>query len=140
MILLIRDLRDVAVSYYFHETRRNRRFFPDREAPRFEGSISDFLRSDMGAVDNFIRFYNIWAANRHVPKGFLLLKYEDIHRQPHDELKRLLAFLGLPDVPDVIIQEAVEFSSFDNMRSMERDGVFTYPERLQPGDKNDEES
>jgi len=140
VVLLIRDLRDVAVSYYFHETRRTRRFYPDWEVAEFQGEISDFLRSDVGGVDHFIRFYNIWADNRNVPERLLLLKYEEIHSQPCAALQQLLAFLGIPDVPQAIVEDAVEFASFDKMRSMEEEGTFAHPHYMQPGDRGDENS
>lgn len=140
VILLIRDLRDVAVSYYFHETRRTKRFYPDWEVAQFQGEISDFLHSEVGGVDHFIRFYNIWADNRDVPERLLLLKYEEIHSQPCASLQQLLALLGLPDVPQAVVEDAVEFASFDKMRSMEEEGAFTHPHYMQPGDRSDEDS
>ena len=140
VVLLIRDLRDVAVSYYFHETRRTKRFYPDWEVAEFQGEISDFLHSSVGGVDHFIRFYNIWADNRDVPDDLLLLKYEEIHGQPCASLQQLLAFLGFPEVPESTVEDAVEFASFDKMRNMEKEGTFAHPHYMQPGDRGDEDS
>jgi len=140
VVLLIRDLRDVAVSYFFHETRRTKRFYPKWEVAGFQGEISEFLRSDVGGVDHFIRFYNVWADSRGVPEGLLVIKYEEMHRQPAAVLRQMLAFLELPDVADEVVADAVEFASFDSMRSMEEQGVFSHPHYMQPGDRDDEDS
>ena len=140
VVLLIRDLRDVAVSYYFHETRRTKRFYPKWEIAKFHGEISEFLHSDVGGVEHFVRFYNIWADNREVPDRVLLMKYEELRRDPADQLRRLLEFLGVEGVADATIGDAVEFSSFDKMKAMEKEGTFKHPHYMKPGDSADEES
>ncbi len=140
VILLIRDLRDVAVSYYFHETRRTKRFYPKWAVGGFDGGITEFLHSEIGGVRHFVRFYNIWAENRHVPQRLLLMKYEEIHQQPCEALEQLLSFLGLTDVSAQVIEEAVEFASFNKMRSMESQGSFAHPHYMKPGDRSDQES
>ena len=140
VILLIRDLRDVLVSYYFHETRRTKRFYPKWTVDSFNGGITEFLHSEIGGVRHFVRFYNIWAENRHLPANFLLMKYEEIHQQPHEALERLLKFLGLTEVARDVIEEAVDFASFNKMRSMEQQGAFVHPHYMKPGDVGDKES
>lgn len=140
VVLLIRDLRDVAVSYYFHETRRTKRFYPKWEIAKFHGEISEFLHSDVGGVEHFVRFYNIWADNREIPDCLLLMKYEELRRDPVHQLRRLLKFLGVEGVADETIGDAVEFSSFDKMKAMEKEGTFKHPHYMKPGDSTDEES
>ncbi len=110
VILLVRDLRDTAVSNYFQVTRRER---------RFEGDMSTYLRWPRGSVDGMIRYYNVWAAQRQVPRSFLLIRYEDVHEDPARELRRIAAFLGLADVTDATLAAAVEYGSFGAMKSRE---------------------
>ena len=140
VVLLIRDLRDVAVSYFFHETRRTKRFYPKWAVGTFNGGITEFLHSEIGGVRHFVRFYNIWAENRHLPESLLLLKYEEIHQQPCEALEQLLTFIGLADVPSSVIEEAVQFASFNKMRSMEQQGSFAHPHYMKPGNESDGES
>lgn len=130
VVLLVRDIRDVVVSNYFQKTRRNK---------GFRGDLPSFLRHPIGSVDTLIAYYNIWAENRHVPAGFLLVRYEDLHRDAPGELRRVLAFLGVRDVPDAVIDDAVRYASFDNMRRMEREGAFASG-ALRPADRKDPES
>ncbi len=130
VIFLARDLRDLAVSAYFQMTRRERRFGGDLEA---------FLRGPRGGVDTMIRFFNVWAENRDIPKDLLLLRYEDLHRNPRGELLRALSFCGLPEVADATLDAAVEAASFDRMRSLETAEASTSA-RLRPGEAADSES
>jgi hypothetical protein len=110
VILLVRDLRDTAVSNYFQVTRR---------AVRFDGDIATYLRWPRGSVDGMIRYYNAWAGQRKVPKGFLLVRYEDLQDDAPRELRRVAAFLGLHDVSVAALAEAVEYASFRAMKQRE---------------------
>jgi hypothetical protein len=136
VIFLCRDIRDAIVSYYFELIKRNT---VNPHYPHYEGNLSSFLHHDQGSVDTMIRYYNIWAENRHIPKGFLLVRYEDMHSQPEQELRRILDFIGLTHISDQIIQEAIIYASFNNMRKMEETAALD-SFRLRPGDKNDPES
>ncbi len=130
VILMVRDIRDLAVSTYFQMTRREN---------RFQGDITRFLRLQRGSVDTMIRFYNIWAENRDIPADFLLVRYEDLHADPHSQLRRVLEFVGVEQVSDETISSAVEFASFENMRKMEAaDSLGS--ERMRPKDQSDPES
>src|SRR5262249_15634528 len=82
---------------------------------------------------------NIWAANRHVPKSFLLMRYEDLHANAGAELARLLDFVGVGKVSADCIAEAVEFAQFSNMRKIESSGK-AGTSALVGGGGNDDES
>ncbi len=139
IIFLIRDPRDVIVSSYFEMKNRANIFgnnpYENRKAI-FEGTLPEFINRKVGGFDTILRYYNIWAANRHIPQDFLLVRYEDLKENPINELRRVLDFLGLKSVPEEIIAEAVVFASFDNMRKMESNGKFRSG-ILNPADKAD---
>jgi hypothetical protein len=130
VVYLARDIRDLAVSNYFEFTRR--RGQEDR-------GLSTYLRARRGSVDTMIRHYNIWAANRHVPADFHLVRYEDLHADSAGCLGDLLAFLGIANVDGATLRRAVEFASFDNMHRMECSGAFRH-RRLCPMNPGDRES
>lgn len=111
VILLTRDPRDVLVSSYFQKTKRN---------VTYKGELADYVREPAGSLDTNIAFYNIWMEQRGVPRGFLLVTYEDMRVQPGNVLRQCLDFLGFSDIPDAIVDEAVEFCSFENMKRRER--------------------
>jgi Sulfotransferase domain len=51
--------------------------------------------------------------------NFTLVRYEDMLRQPRDELARIARFLGI-DSSDERLAHAIERSSLDRMRSLEK--------------------
>lgn len=119
--LVVRDPRDVLVSFYYYE-----RF---GDAPSFSGSLGEFLRFDPSSapegsraarygVRAILHWMNAWAANRDVPERLHVASYEDFHHDTKSELARLCAFLGLTTSPEMI-DSAVQFGSFDNMRRLE---------------------
>ena len=130
IIFIAREVKDVLVSSYFQATKRT---------GKFDGPISDFIRTDKFGVKKVVTFYNIWHTNRQVPSEFLLLSYEEMHRNPGDALVRTLRVLGANGIDGATVEEVVEFARFDNMRKMEADGHFKDP-KMRPGDAGDEES
>jgi len=130
VVLLIRDLRDLAVSTYFQMTRREK---------RFTGSLGEFIRCHRGSVETMIRFYNIWADRYQDPLDFLLVRYEDLHADTKGELKRVVEFAGIHNMADSILSDAVDFARFDNLKQIEKKGRIT-AKRLGWTDKNDPES
>ncbi len=137
VVFLVRDPRDVLVSYYFQYTRRGAHQRAGEAA--YTGSMSDFIRHEIGGIDNIVTFYNAWAGQRDVPAAFLLLRYEDLHAAPVPELRKLLDFLGFPKADDAALERVLFYGSFDNMQRMERDNVFNSP-RLKAPDPKDPES
>ena len=82
--------------------------------------------------------FEIWHENRNVPRDFLLLRYEDMHRDPAGILRSLLRFMGLEHPDEQAIAAAVRYGAFENMRRLESSGSFEH--KMSPGDPDDEES
>ena len=110
VVFMVRDPRDVLVSSYFQKTRRN---------ANYQGRMEDYVRERRGGIETLVDFYNIWARNRDVPGDFLLLRYEDLHTDTADQLRRVLEFIGMQDVSTETLRAAVDFGRFDNMRQLE---------------------
>jgi hypothetical protein len=70
---------------------------------------------------------------------FLHLRYEELHRNPQQVLKDLIHFIGLEQVEEELIENAVSFASFENMKRMEREGYFNKIS-MRPVDVKDENS
>lgn len=113
VILLVRDIRDMIASLYFHQLKRSH---------RFNETLHDFLRCPRDSLDSAIAFYNIWAENEGIPAAMLWVRYEDMHADCALELKRVLDFVGIEDIRDATVRDAVEYSRFENMRRMEVSG------------------
>ncbi len=142
VIFLARDPRDVIVSSYFEMKHRGQLFgdnpYESRKAV-FAGSLTEFIRGRHGGFETILSYYNIWAENRGIPRGFLLVRYEDMKADAQRELRRVIDFLGLNAIPDATLAEAVEYASFENMRKMETQGKFKSG-MLQPADQANQES
>lgn len=130
ILFLTRDPRDVLVSYYFDAKNRMN---------VFDGTLSDFVYQDIGSIDSIIKFYNIWANNRSRVKSFQLLSYEEMHQDPKAALRTAIEFLGIRGVPDDVIDNAIEFGSFSNLRKIEAANAFDH-ERMRPRDHANPES
>jgi len=130
VVFLARDPRDVVVSLYFHKTKRQR---------LYTRSLSQFIREPRGSLQTIIRFYNVWLRNRRNFDDWLLLRYEDLHRDPESQLAELLRFVGLDWTPSDLVRASVEASRFDRMRSAEASGTTANP-RLKASDGSDPES
>lgn len=136
VIFLARDPRDVVVSYYFEVTRRASL---NPNYPKINLDLSSFLRHPVGSIDTILRYYNIWAANRYSTQAFLLVRYEDLQAQTERELRRVLDFIGMTELSDDLIHQAIEYARFENMRRLEENGAFD-SFRLHPGNRYDPES
>ena len=130
VIFLVRDPRDVIISFYFQKRERRNNYNDD---------INRFIYERNGGVETIVKYYNIWFKQREVPEDFLLLKYEDLVNNTQEELKKVLQFIGLVKIDDNAIKKAVEFSSFNNMRKLEEEDFFS-DERLRARSKGDEGS
>ena len=131
VIFLCRNPKDVIVSSYFHVTRRDNK--------TFKGNISDFIRSREHGIKKIITFYNIWYHNKNIPEDFLLIKYEDLQNNTQEVLQATLDFIGIDEITDELIENAVNFCSFKNMKKMEREK--TLPNKIMhPGNLKDNES
>jgi hypothetical protein len=117
-IYLVRDGRDVAVSYYYTLIRRG----------MYEGNFGPFLRLFLGGgVDGYGPWHQhveSWLASPLRSRGSLLvLKYEDVLKEPVQNLSTVMEFLGRP-VAREQAEETVRAHSAERMRERERHSRF----------------
>lgn len=113
-IYVLRDGRDVAVSFYHYSHERD----------WFEGSFSDFLRADWP----FSEYFGTW--HEHVqaaldfhedhPDRMLLVRYEDMLEAPFEQALRIKAFAGF-DIDDSTVRKAVKKSEFSELKKIEEE-------------------
>jgi hypothetical protein len=117
VIYIVRDPRDVAVSYYEFQLKRR----VIAEDCSLEEFMPRFLNSEFepgtGCWGDHVLS---WLATRQGRSNFLLLRYEDMKQRTLDEATRIATFLGLDDRPERVTK-AVELSSAERMRSLERE-------------------
>lgn len=114
VIYLVRDGRDVAVSYYYTLIRRG----------LYEGDFGPFLRLFLGGgVDGYgpwHRHVESWLDSPLRESGSLLVvKYEDLLEEPLQNLSAAMEFLGKPVAPERA-EEAIRTYSAERMRERER--------------------
>lgn len=116
VIYIVRDPRDVALSYYNFQ-RKYRQIADDYPLRRY---ISDFVAGRLSSAD-----WGTWAENvgswlvRDGRDGFLLLRYEDMIADPAHELGRIACFLNRSASPQ-LLASAIERSSAPRLRELER--------------------
>lgn len=122
VIYIVRDPRDVAVSYYHHNVKA--RNIPDDYpmdsfVPRFMANEFD---TKFGSWhDNVLS----WTLLRSNDPDFLMLRYEDMKEEPARELTKVVSFLercsfGEVDSTREALERAIELSSPERMRGLEK--------------------
>jgi len=125
-IYVVRDGRDVAVSYY-HFYRSHLRYDGD-----FDRFYRRFLRGRV-QYRSWFKHVAAWeAAGRDDPR-VLILRYEELRARPDEALDSLVAFLDLPLLPGRRRDEVLERSSFEQMKRDERKFDFATEFLLQSG-------
>jgi hypothetical protein len=104
-------------------------------------SLYDFVTGDNGgsmeAVSNYL---NLWAREAGKLDNFLLVRYEDLRKAPHDQLRRMLDFMRV-DATESQVNAAVDYSSYENMKKMESKQQFRLAGgRMMPRDKDNPDS
>jgi hypothetical protein len=116
-IYIVRDPRDVALSYY--EFHRKYEHIPDSVglAEFVDGFVTGSLMSTgWGTWGENVAS---WVYTRGQSPSFLLLRYEDMRKNPLRELARLATFMGIDPVPGRL-QKAIDLSSAERMRELEK--------------------
>lgn len=144
VILLARDPRDTSVSNYFQwkfRMKPNKKKINNYPPEGSEISVFDYLTSQHGgSLADIIHFLNVWAKESAKVEDIFLVRYEDLKKTPAQTLRDLLDFMAVP-VSEEHLKDAVEFSSYDNMKKMEEKNATTASSgRLAPGDKDNPNS
>lgn len=118
-IYIVRDPRDVAVSFYYYNLKV--RVLPDGYP------MDDFVKSFIAAkvvdyadlVGPWDEHAMSWVRMRQGKKNFCLVRYEDLLADPVKELTKVSPMLKIDPTPERI-QRAITLSSADHMRSLEK--------------------
>jgi hypothetical protein len=119
VIYVVRDPRDVAVSFYFYNLKV--RVIPngysmDEFVARFVAARVVPYADRVGCWQDHVLS---WVRLREGKPGFRLLRYEDLLVDPAKELTNLAAMLGIDPTP-ARIDRATRLSSAGHMQSLEK--------------------
>ena len=116
VLYLVRDPRDIAVSYYYY-------LIKFRELPPgypIADYVPRFMREDFdakyGPWDDHVLS---WVRMRQGDPRFLLMRYEDLLNDSKGELGRIARFIGI-ETDEARLRRAIELSSADRMRKLEK--------------------
>jgi hypothetical protein len=115
VIYVVRDPRDVALSYYDFE----RKYRHIDDAYPLQNYVSDFVCGRLSSAGWGTWGENVgsWLSTRRGRKDFLLLRYEDMLANPVLEVAKIAAFFGIEAER---VRGAVERSSAQRMRGLEK--------------------
>lgn len=109
-IYIVRDYRDVLVSYYRYHLSLG----------SFKGDFSSFIRN-VNRLDPFGNWKDhvssAYAFREKHPQRMLITRYEDLLEQTEKELERIVAFTGLGKEMD--LKSVAEKCRFDELRRLE---------------------
>ncbi len=112
-ILIIRDPRDVMVSYFHYVN--NLKIYPTFEL------FSDFIRNPDFGLERWLRHWKSWESNYDY-----LIKYESLKENDTETFKAVLNHFKIPFVEENL-NRAVEKSRFKNFRKVEKKYGHTKP-------------
>jgi hypothetical protein len=116
VIYIVRDPRDVAVSYYhfFAKVRLIEDGYPMDEF------VLRFIAGELDGFGSWGENVGSWLGARGEDPKFLLLRYEDMLENPVHELRKVTSLLSM-SATDERLDRAVELSSADRMRRLEKE-------------------
>lgn len=117
VVYLVRDPRDVCVSYY-HYHLKNRWF---DENVNLNDFVADFLQGNIrGNFGSWGENVGSWLGAGFGKSNFLLIRYEDLHEDTMEELIKVADFIGINSSKEQL-EEAITRSNLDNMRKLEQE-------------------
>jgi Sulfotransferase domain len=115
VIYVVRDPRDVAVSFY-HFQRKYR--IIDDKLP-LEGYVQRFVSGEVSDFGSWGEHVASWLAARYGSPDFILIRYLDLKTETMAELGRIAEFLKI-DADEQRLSQAIERSSTERMRKQEK--------------------
>ena len=122
VIYIVRDPRDVAVSYYHHNVKAGNL----RDGYPIDDFIPRFMAGEFDAKwGTWAEHVMSWLCLRRHQDTFLLLTYEEMKKDPVQELRKIADFLVTCSFRDVDARaerllRAVDLSSPERMRELEK--------------------
>lgn len=138
IVFLVRDPRDVAVSEFFQSTRRASGYKRELYHVDEAGSMFEFVMQSPLGLPAIVDYLNHWHREFQDWPRVHRLYYEALRADTGAELARLCAFLE-EDFSSEAIAEAVEFSSFEKLKTREKENYFK-SNRLAPKNPDDPDS
>lgn len=115
VIFLHRHPADSTLSFYHEKTTSG------RSGSQIQSSLTEFFMSKEYGIGANIDFNNAWATHSEFFPSFLQISYEGMHKDMNATVGSIFDFVNF-DISKEIIEQAVEYSSFENMKKIEKSG------------------
>jgi hypothetical protein len=117
VIYIVRDPRDVVLSYYDFQ----RKYRQIEDGYPLSEYVSDFVNGRLTSADWGTWGENVgsWVATRQKHAGFILLRYEDMVVDTERELTKVAGFLGI-EPSRKLLANTINLSSAERMRGLEK--------------------
>ena len=117
VIYIVRDPRDVVLSYY-NFARKYRHVEDNHPLERY---VEDFVAGRLSSADwgTWAENVGTWISARGKDPDFLLLRYEDMQRNTSQELARIADFFGI-EASAASREKVIQRSSAEHMRELEK--------------------
>jgi len=129
VVLIVRDPRDVAVSY-FHFLRKSNSLPTDLPIEQF---LPRFVEGQTDSYGSWGENVGSWLGARQNTPNFTIVRYEDLLTDAETQLRRVADALSLSASPE-LIRTAIENSQADRLRKLEdsQRGQHKYLKRSRP--------
>jgi hypothetical protein len=115
VVLIVRDPRDVAVSYYHYFQKMKRLESGDS----IDAFVAEFVAGRTDKYGSWGENVGSWLGARRGTPDFMIVRYEDLLEDAETELRRIAEMLRL-SASNGQIQHAIENGRADRMREMEK--------------------
>jgi len=118
IVLLIRDPRDVLVSYYYHTLERQHKVSLPHDI-----TIDKFVHMPEFGLARLITYYNLFAEYARTHDHVRFFRYEDLRGGGSFNLKtwqEMFEFIFETSIDSSVLQWSLEINSFDKMKQREQ--------------------
>lgn len=118
--LLVRDPRDVVVSYFHHTMQRAAEMRQRGKAtPSPDVDLSEFIRGETHGIRAIVAYMNqVLERGPQAFGEFRVIHYEDLVALPQQAFREILSFFGA-SIDEAAIASAVDRASFGNLKQLE---------------------
>ena len=118
VIYLVRDPRDVAVSYFRYQAAKY-------DQHDFKKYLDDWVSDRIwpGSWQTHVMSW-VGPGSENLDNDIYIIRYEDLLSKPHVTIEKLVEFIGLSDSSEKSIDDAIVNASIQKMREKEEKGVW----------------
>ncbi len=118
VVYIVRDPRDVAVSYYYHHLKLG--MWSEQEGLGL--FVRKFVDGNLDGFGSWGDHVRGWLEKRDGDPDFLLVRYEELKRDTVRALQIIARHVGVDAIPDRLVS-AVSWASVENMQKLESRAV-----------------